>query len=99
MKLTLWTTPELQDIIQNFYVKFIKEIEKFVMGCENWEEIKELLESIIDNGDFKFGKYMKYIDVSKKRKNLKPIKHYDSKNNGYKLIVIDDMTNISWQQS
>ena len=91
MKLTLWTTPELQDIIQNFYVKFIKEIEKFVMGCENWEDIKDLLESIIDNGDFKFGKYMKYIDVSKKRKNLKPIKHYDSKNNGYKLIVIDDM--------
>ncbi len=91
MKLTLWTTPELQDIIQNFYVKFIKEIEKFVMGCDTWEDIKNLLESIIDNGDFKFGKYMKYIDVSKKRKNLKPIKHYDSKNNGYKLIVIDDM--------
>jgi hypothetical protein len=92
MKLTLWTTPELQDIIKNFYVKFIKEIEKYIMGCENWEDIKDLLESIIDNGDFKFGKYMKYIDVSKKRKNLKPIKHYDSKNNGYKLIVIDDMT-------
>jgi hypothetical protein len=91
MKLTLWTTPELQDIIQNFYVKFIKEIEKYIMGCESWEEIKDLLESIIDNGDFKFGKYMKYIDVSKKRKNLKPIKHYDIKNNGYKLIVIDDM--------
>ena len=91
MKLTLWTTPELQDIIQNFYVKFIKEIEKYIMGCHSWEEIKELLESIIDNGDFKFSKYMKYIDVSKKRKNLKPIKHYDSKNNGYKLIVIDDM--------
>jgi len=91
MKLTLWTTPELQDIIQNFYVKLIKKIEKPIMGCESWEEIKDLLESIIDNGDFKFGKYMKYIDVSKKRKNLKPIKHYDSKNNGYKLIVIDDM--------
>lgn len=92
MKLTLWTTPKLQDIIQNFYVKFIKEIEKYIMGCETWEEIKELLESIIDNGDFKFGKYMKYIDVSRKRKNLKLIKHYDSKNRGYKLIVIDDMT-------
>lgn len=92
MKLTLWTTTELQDIIENFYVKFIKEIEKYIMGCESWEEIKELLESIIDNGDFKFGKYMTYIDVSKKRKNLKPIKHYDSKNRGYKLIVIDDMT-------
>jgi hypothetical protein len=91
MKLTLWTTPELQDIIQNFYVKFIKEIEKYILGCDSWEEIKDLLESIIDNGDFKFGKYMKYIDVSKKRKNLKPIKHYDSKNNGYKLIVIDYM--------
>jgi hypothetical protein len=91
MKLTLWTSPELQDIIQNFYVKFIKEIEKYIMGCESWEEIKDLLESIIDNGDFKFGKYMKYIDVSKKRKNLKPMKHYDSKHNGYKLIVIDDM--------
>jgi len=91
MKLTLWTTPELQDIIQNFYVKFIKEIEKYIMGCESWEEIKDLLESIIDNGDFKFGKYMKYIDVSKKRKNLKITKRYDSKNNGYKLIVIDNM--------
>lgn len=91
MKLTLWTTPELQDIIQNFYVKFIKEIEKFVMGCESWEDIKDLLESIIDNGDFKFGKYMKYIDVSKKRKNLKLTKHYDRKICGYKLIVIDDM--------
>ena len=91
MKLTLWTTNELQDIIENFYVKFIKEIEKFIMGCEHWEEIKDLLESIIDNGDFKFGKYMKYIDVSKKRKNLKPIKHYDKKSNGYKLIIIDEM--------
>lgn len=92
MKLTLWTTPVLQDIIQNFYVKFIKEIEKFIMDCENWEEIKELLESIIDNGDFKFGKYMRYIDVSKKRKNLKPFKHYDSKNSGYKLILTDYMS-------
>jgi len=91
MKLTLWTTPEMQDIIENFYVKFIKEIEKFIMSCENWEEIKNLLESIIDNGDFKFGKYMKYIDVSKKRKNLIPMKHYDSKIKGYKLIIIDDM--------
>ena len=91
MKLTLWTTPELQDIIQNFYVKLIKEIEKFVMGCDNWPDIKDLLENIIDNGDLKFGKYMKYIDVSKKRKNLKPMKHYDKKNNGFKLIIIDEM--------
>ncbi len=91
MKLMLWTTPLLQDVMQNFYVKFIKEIEKYIMTCKSWEEIKDLLESIIDNGDFKFGKYMKYIDVSKKRKNLKPMKHFDKKSNGYKLIVIDDM--------
>jgi len=95
MKLTLWTTNELQDIIQNFYVKFIKEIEKFIMGCESWEEIKELLENkIFDNGDLKFGKYMKYIDVSKKRKNLKAMKHFDKKMNGYSLISIDDMSDF-----
>jgi hypothetical protein len=92
MKLILWTTPLLQDVMQNFYVKFIKEIEKYIMTCKSWEEIKDLLESIIDNGDFKFGKYMKYIDVSKKRKNLKPMKHFDKKNNGYKLIVADNMS-------
>ena len=91
MKLTLWTTPELQDIILNFYVKFIKEIEKFIMDCDSWEDIKDLLEKIIANGEMKFGKYMKYIDVSKKRKNLKPKKKYDSKMNGYPFILIDDM--------
>lgn len=92
MKLTLWTTNELQDIIESFYVKFIKEIEKYIMSCDSWEDIKYLLESIIDNGDCKFGKYMRYIDVSKKRKNIKVIKHYERKNDGYKLIIIDDMT-------
>jgi len=92
MKLTLWTTNELQDIIQGFYVKFIKVIEKYIMSCDSWEDIKVLLGSILDNGDCKFGKYMRYIDVVKKRKNLKLIKHYEGKNNGYKLITIDDMT-------
>jgi len=37
---------------------------------------------------------MKYIDVSKKRKNLQLMKHYDSKNNGYKMFIIDDMKDI-----
>ena len=90
-KLVLHTTHEVQDIIENFYVKFIKEIEKFIMNCNSWEEIKELLESILDNGSFKFGKYMKYIDVSKKRKNLKLVKHFDKKNKGYKITLYDDM--------
>jgi hypothetical protein len=93
MKLTLWTTEKLQDIIENFYVKFIKEIEKYIMDCKNWEEIKDLFENkILDNGELKFGKYMRYIDVSKKRKNLKTYKCFDKKYNGYSLITIDDMT-------
>ena len=92
MNLTLWTTPELEDIIQNFYVKFIKEIEKFVMGCETWEETKDLIESIIDNGEFKFKQYISKLDVRKKMKSLKIHKHYDKNTNGYKLIIVDDMT-------
>jgi hypothetical protein len=63
------------------------------MGCDSWEDIKDLIESIIDNGEFKFGKYMKYIDVSKKRKNLQPKKHFEKKNNGYRLILTEDMNN------
>ena len=92
MKLTLWTTNELQDIIESFYVKFIKYIEKDIMSCDSWEDIKYLLKGILYIGDCKFGKYMRYIDVSKKRKNIKVIKHYERKNDGYKLIIIDDMT-------
>tara|TARA_B110000046_G_C13016529_1_gene409040 strand:+ start:179 stop:3034 length:2856 start_codon:yes stop_codon:yes gene_type:complete len=91
MKLTLWTTYEIKDIMQNFYVKFIKYIEKFIMDCTCWEDIKELLENIIDTGDLKFSKYMKHIDVLKKRKNIEINKHYDKKHNGYKLILIDDI--------
>jgi len=92
MRLTLWTTPALQDIIQNFYVKFIKEIEKFIMSCDNWEDIKDLLESIIDNGEFKFRNYISKLDVRKKMKSLKLHKHFDKKNNGYRLFLIDDIT-------
>ena len=91
MKLTLWTTFELYDTIDNFYVKFIKEIEQFIMDCTNWEDIKDLVESIIDKGDFKFKKYIPTIEVSKKRKNLKLQKHFNTKYNGYKLIPIHDM--------
>ena len=94
MKLTLWTTKDLQDVMNNFYIKFIKEIEKIIMKCENWEDIKNIIEDIIDNGEFKFSKYMKYIDVRKKRKNIQIQKKYDKKINGYKLILINNMTDI-----
>ena len=92
MKLTLWTTKELQDVMSNFYIKFIKEIEKIIMKCENWEDIKSLIEDIIDSGAYKFSKYIKYIDVKKKRKNIRIEKKYDKKCNAYKLILINDMT-------
>lgn len=92
MKLTLWTTPELQDIMQNFYVKFIKLIEPKIMDCENWEEIKNLMEGIIYYGQMNFSKYMNYLDVSKKRKNIKPMRQrYDKKMCGFPLIYIYDM--------
>jgi hypothetical protein len=91
MKLTLWTTHELQDIIENFYVKFIKEIERFIMDCDNWEDIKDLLENIIDNGELKLGKYMKYLAPKRHMRNIKINKHFDKKNKGYKLILVNDM--------
>ena len=43
------------------------------MKCNNWEDIKNLLENIIDSGQFKYGKYMKCIDVKKKRKRTKTV--------------------------
>jgi hypothetical protein len=91
-QLTLWTTDDLKDVIQNFYVKFIKEIEKKIMNCNNWEDIKNLLENIIDSGQFKYGKYMKYIDVKKKRKNIQIKKQFDKKFKGYKITSIDNCT-------
>jgi hypothetical protein len=91
-KLTLWTTKNLEDVIKNFYIKFIKEIEQEIMNCNNWEDIKDLIESIIDNSELKLGMYMKYIDVAKKRKNINIDKKYEKENGGYKLIKIDDMT-------
>jgi hypothetical protein len=98
MKLILWTTPELQDIIENFYVNFITKIEKSIMLCENWEDIKDLLERIIDNGELKFRNYISKLDVRKKMKSLKLIKHFERKNNGYGLISVDDMNDIEIQE-
>lgn len=91
-KLILWTTKELEDVVKNFYVKFIREIERNIMDCNNWEEIKELIENIIDNGELKLGKYMKYIDVAKKRKSIMIEKKIEKENNGFRLIKIEDMT-------
>jgi hypothetical protein len=92
MKLTLWTTNELKDVIQSFYIKFIKELEQYIMNCNTFEEIQELIENIIDNGEMKFRKYMKYLDVAKKRKNIKLNKHFDKKYNGYRLCIYNDMS-------
>ncbi len=91
MKLTLWSTLQLENIIKNFYVFFIKIVEKKIMDCESHDEIIYLLENIIDNGEMRFGKYMKYIDSRNKTKNLNIQKHFDKKMNGYSLIKIDDM--------
>jgi len=93
MKLTLWTTKQFQDIMQNFYINFIKELKRHTPNCKGNDEIKNCVESIIDKGNkFKFKTYMKYIDAKKKRGNLKIHKHREPKNNGYRLITTDDMS-------
>lgn len=89
-KLILWTSSELKKVLTKFYIEFIKKIEKFIMNCNKWEEIKDLIESIIDTGNLRFKKYMKYIDTSKKRKNIKIQKAYNKIINGYRLFSIND---------
>jgi hypothetical protein len=91
MKLTLWTTPTLKKIIGVFYVNFIKGIEKSIMDCDSWEEIKNLLETEIDEGDKNFPKYMRYIDVAKKLKNINVDKLYDKQYNGSMIMNIKNM--------
>jgi hypothetical protein len=85
MELTLWTTDKLEEVICGFYVKFIKGLEERIMDCKNWEDIKSQIESIIDTGESKYTKYMKYLDVSKKCKNIDVYKCYDSKLKGYNM--------------
>ena len=51
MKLTLWTTVKLKEVICGFYVKFIKVLEEQIMDCKNWEDIKSQIESVIDTGE------------------------------------------------
>jgi hypothetical protein len=88
--LTLWTSYELKDIIVKFFVPFMKEIEKNIMDCNDWDEIKDLIESIIaEQGNINF-KYMKYIDVRKKNKNWEQHKRYEKKHKGFRLIKIDN---------
>ena len=96
MKLTLWTTIELYDIITNFYVKFVKGIEEPIMNCKNWEDIRDLLESQIDNGELKYSKYMKHIDAPKKTKNINPENKYDIKKKAYKLSCVNDIEIDEW---
>jgi hypothetical protein len=91
-ELTLWTSTELKDIIENFYIPFIKVIESDIMSCENWSDIKNLVEDIIGDGFIKFVKYFKYIDVQKKRKNIDMKKRYEIENDGFKLITIENKT-------
>ena len=73
MKLTLWTTKELEDLVKKFYIKLIKLIEKDIMKFKGFEQITEFIESIImcfrSKNEFK--KYAKCLDALKKQKNLK----------------------------
>ena len=91
MELTLWTTTKIEDLLQVFFVPFIKRIEKDIMNCYGFEDIKNTIEGIIDNSQYKYGEYIKYIDVIKKRKNIKAEKCYDTKTDGYRVLKLDGM--------
>jgi hypothetical protein len=96
--LTLWTSNELKDIIINFFIPFMKNIEDNIMDCNNWHEIKELIENTISTQENINLNYMKYIDVRKKRKNIKVHKNYEKKHKGFRLIKIGSMTEEDIQQ-
>ena len=84
--LTLWTTKRMQNIMSEFYVPFMKRIENDIMDCDGYDEIVSLIEGIIDTtGTMDFNN-IKYIDVAKKRKNIKKQKNYDPKHKGFRLI-------------
>lgn len=92
MKLTLWTTPEVQNLMQVFFINFVKAIERNIMKCNNWEDIKTEFENLLSSDKLDFVKYLKYIDVLKKCKNLVLKRYYDKKYKACKLPV-DDLKN------
>ena len=92
MKITLWTTNQIQNLMQSFYVPFMEVLTENIMDCKSCEEIKEHIESIIDYGDLHFRKYMKYLDIKKKMKNQETVKRFDPKTKGFKLFPIAGKT-------
>ena len=91
--LNLWTSNTLKDIMEGFYIPFIRTIEKSIMFPESNEEIRDIIEGIIDTNEQINFDYMKYIGPSKYKKNIKKEKRYDSKYQGYRLIQWKNMTN------
>ena len=90
--LTLWTTETLEDIMKKFYIPFMKSIEREIMNCETYEEIRSLIEGVVDTQENINFDYMKYIGQSKYKKNIKKDKRHDSKHKGYRLFRYNDMT-------
>lgn len=91
--LNLWTSNNLKDIMEAFYIPFIRAIEKDIMSCETYEEIRDLIEGLIDTNEQINFDYMKYIGPSKYKKNIKKEKRFDSKYQGYRLIQWKNMSN------
>jgi len=90
-KLTLWTSKTLKDIMELFYIPFMKSIEEEIMECENYEEIRDLVEGIIDTSERINFDHMKFIGPSKYKKNIKKEKRYDYKHKGFRLIKFDGL--------
>ena len=75
----------------NFFIPFMKEIEKHCMDGETESDIKELIESIIAEQENINFKNMKYIDARKKNKNWRYKKYYEKRYDGFRLLQIGNM--------
>jgi len=91
MKLTLWTTEDLKNVMINFYVPFMKQIEEKIMECNSYEKIIKIIEEIIDNGELNFKSNMRYLDVRKKSKNLSVKNNYKKNINSNLIVGLGDL--------
>lgn len=90
--LTLWTTLEFKDLVEIFYLKFIRKVEEDIMYCNSWNDISLSIEKIFDNGDLNFKTYVKYLDSSRKRRNIKVVSLYDASCKGFHLPQLSGKT-------
>ena len=87
IELTFWTTKKLKEILDDFFIKFIQNVEKNIMDCSNWNEIKDLVEENL-NDDSIFISHIQSLDTYKKRKNI-------IKNNSKTKLIVNEVNELN----